>query len=75
MSIKIDATRFLRKFTLDVRLNTFLTIHFLDLKNQHLLITRCEPTFDSENIRKRCEICSKLTIKTPGVFIVNFEHI
>ena len=33
--------------------------------------------------RKRCEICSKLTIKTPerrqwrhsGVFIVNFEHI
>ena len=35
------------------------------------------------NIRKRCEICSKLTIKTPkprqwhcsGVFIVNFEHI
>ena len=35
------------------------------------------------NTRKRCEICSKLTIKTPelrqrslsGVFIVNFEHI
>ena len=35
------------------------------------------------NIRKRCEMCSKLTIKTPkprqwhrsGVFIVNFEHI
>ena len=32
--------------------------------------------------RKRCEICSKLIIKTPerrrrrsGVFIVNFEHI
>ena len=30
--------------------------------------------------RKRCEICSKLTIKVPerrhsGVFIVNFEHI
>ena len=33
--------------------------------------------------RTRCEICSKLTIKTPerrkwrrsGVFIVNFEHI
>ena len=22
-----------------------------------------------------CEICSKLTIKTPDVFIVNFEHI
>ena len=35
------------------------------------------------NTRKTCEICSKLTIKTPelrqwslsGVFIVNFEHI
>ena len=33
--------------------------------------------------RKRCEICSKLTIKTPerrqwrhsGVFVINFEHI
>ena len=33
--------------------------------------------------RKRCEVCSKLTTKTPewsqwhhsGVFIVNFEHI
>ena len=37
----------------------------------------------NKNIRKRCEICLKLTIKTPGrrhwrfssVFIVNFEHI
>ena len=35
------------------------------------------------NTRARCEICSKLAIKTPerrqlrrsGVFIVNFEHI
>ena len=35
------------------------------------------------NTRTRCEICSKLTIKTPerrqwcrsGVFIVSFEHI
>ena len=38
---------------------------------------------NSRNTRTRCEICSKLTIKTPerrhwrlsGVFIVNFEHI
>ena len=36
---------------------------------------------DSKNTRKRLEIFSKLTIKTPerrhrsGVFIVNFEHI
>ena len=37
----------------------------------------------NRNTRTRCEICSKLTIKTPerrhwrrsGVFIVNFEHI
>ena len=38
---------------------------------------------NNRNTRKRCEICSKLTIKTPnrrqwrrsGVFIVNFKHI
>ena len=37
----------------------------------------------NRNTRKRCEICSKLTVKTPerhhwgrsGAFIVNFEHI
>ena len=38
---------------------------------------------NNRNTRTRCEICAKLTIKTPerphwprsGVFIVNFEHI
>ena len=38
---------------------------------------------NNRNTRTGCEICSKLTIKTPerrhwrrsGVFIVNFEHI
>ena len=38
---------------------------------------------NNRNTRARCEMCSKLTIKTPerrqwrrsGVFIVNFEHI
>ena len=38
---------------------------------------------NNRNTRKRCEICPKLTIKTPkrryrrrsGMFIVNFEHI
>ena len=34
---------------------------------------------NDRNIRRRCEICSTLTIKTPelrsGVFIVDFEHI
>ena len=37
----------------------------------------------NRNTRRKCEICSKLTIKTPersqwhhsGVFTVNFEHI
>ena len=38
---------------------------------------------NNRNIRARCEICSKLTIKIPerrqwrrsDIFIVNFEHI
>ena len=38
---------------------------------------------NNRNTRKRCEVCSKLTVKTPerrhwrrsGVFIVNFNHI
>ena len=38
---------------------------------------------NNKNTRTRCELCSKLTIKTPelrhwrrsGVFIVNLEHI
>ena len=34
---------------------------------------------NNRNIKKSCEICSKLTVKTPErcqyVFIVNFEHI
>ena len=43
----------------------------------------CLLKVNNRNTRTRCEICSKLTIKTPGrrhwrrsgVFIVNFEHI
>ena len=38
---------------------------------------------NNRNTRKRCEICSKLTVKTPernhwhrsAIFVVNFEHI
>ena len=38
---------------------------------------------NNRNVRTRCEICSKLTVKIPerrqwrrsGIFIVNFEHI
>ena len=41
------------------------------------------PKVKNRNTRIRCEICSKITIKTPeqrqwrrsGVFMVNFEHI
>ena len=41
------------------------------------------PKVNNRNTRTRCEIYSKLTIKTPerrqwrrsGVFILNFEHI
>ena len=41
------------------------------------------PKVNNRNTRTRCEICSKLTIKTPqrchwrrsGVLIVDFEHI
>ena len=43
----------------------------------------CKFKVNNKNTNIRCEICSKLTIKTPerchwshsGVFIVNFEHI
>ena len=53
--------------------------HFQEsLPSQHLLVQS-----NSRNTRKKCEICSKLTIKTPErrhwhsstVLIVNFEHI
>ena len=30
---------------------------------------------NNKNTRKRCEICSKLTVKITIIFIVNFEHI
>ena len=43
------------------------------------------PKVNNRNTRRRCELCSKLTIKTPeqrpyitpysGVSIVNFEHV
>ena len=30
---------------------------------------------NNRNTRRKCEICSKLTIKTPDAFIINFKHI
>ena len=54
-----------------------LKVDFLNFLSAGIYLLK----FNSRNIRTRCEICSKLTIKTPeqhqrfGVFIVNFEHI
>ena len=41
-------------------------------------LTQLDPTFYKDNNkrpRKRCQICSKLTIKNQNEVIVNFEHI
>ena len=76
---KCDQIRsFLTKFRL-------LQIYWLQLskwKNCYSPPNICLFKFNNRNITKRCEICSKLTIKTPkqrhwllfGVFF-NFEHI
>ena len=50
---------------------------------EDLPVSICLLKVNNRNTRTRCEICSKLTIKTPerrhwrrsGVFIDNFEHI
>ena len=52
-------------------------------KNVSFPVGNCMFRINNRNTRTRCEICSKLTIKTPawhecrlsGVFIVDFEHI
>ena len=65
---------------------------FLSFYDKNNLITKISANIpagnymlkvNNRNTRTRCEICSKLTIKTPewgqwrhsGVFIANFEHI
>ena len=58
------------------RLMFFYIVHDYPAGNYMLKV-------NNRNTRTRCEICSKLTIKTPerphwrrsGVFVVNFEHI
>ena len=55
--------------------------HFFTINNNPAGI--CLLKVNNRSTRTRCEICSKLTIKTPerhqwrrsGVFVVNFEHI
>ena len=69
----------------------FISSYLLDLKfsNFQFSLIHITPTgifllnVNNRNTSTRCEICSKLTIKTPercqwrrsGVFIVNFGHI
>ena len=57
------------------------------LSKMQLLVVMLACTYllklNNRKTRTRCELCSKLTLKTPerrqwrlsGVFIVNFEHI
>ena len=65
-----------------------ITMKLLFLSGRDLLLRRKPANIylfkvDNRNTRKSCEICSKLTIKTPeprqwrrsGVSIVDFEHI
>ena len=69
------------KATLNVKL---LVLQILNVSTLHANCW-CQYMFkvSNRNTRARCEICSKLTMKTPerhhwrrsGVFIVNFEHI
>ena len=61
----------------------FWRINFFDTTLEANSFDICLFKFSNRNTRTRCEICSKLTIKTleqchwcrSGVFIVNFEHI
>ena len=67
--------------------HTYVTFAPISMQYRFQLVTRPSHIYvfkvDNENTRTRCEICSKLTIKTLerrqwrrcGVFIFNFEHI
>ena len=66
---------------IDLQVN--LRMNFMTLSETWILMTPVGIYMfkvNDRDIRKWCEICLKLTIKTPerrrsGVFIVNFEHI
>ena len=45
------------------------------VKKNSLLRRHLPAQFNNRKTGKWFEICSKLTIETPGVSIVNFEHI
>ena len=63
--------------------NSFFSNLKIPLGKQRVPAGNYKFKVNNRNIRTRCEICSKLTIKIPerrqwrrsGIFIVNFEHI
>ena len=63
--------------------NTSLCRWSLKFVDRNTQLTLTSKSTKKKNDRKRCKICSKLTIKTverrhgrrSGVFVVNFEHI
>ena len=61
------------------RYDQFYTMHSLRPCSHYTVYPAgiCLLKLNNRNTRKSCEICSKLTIKTPErrQFIVNFEHI
>ena len=77
-----------------IRMYMYMLVYVLCMSKKQLNIEKYREILDNpsrqltfkinnRNTRTRCEICSKLTIKTPerlqlrhsGVFIVTFEHI
>ena len=76
----LKISRFL-KFHKNKTMSSFILLNGINKSISFLSIT--QPAINVRNTRTKCEICSKLTIKTPerhrwrhsGVFIVSFEHI
>ena len=74
-------------WTMDVSLNSFLSHRCRNSVNATIspgILTRHLYPYpvsiymfkvNNKDTKTRCETCSKLTIKTPDIFIVNFEHI
>ena len=75
----------MRPFSIGSTLLLFLLILNILVFRKFKKITATTPRFpagnhtlkvNNRNARARCEICSKLLVKTPGgVFIVNFEYV
>ena len=94
---KFQTDLFIKYLFIVIDINTRLVswlIHLFQVNNNGTRMTQTDATLatleniylfkmNNRNTKKRCEICSTLTMKTPerrhwprsGVFIVNFEHI